>query len=186
MEPRSDGRIDMKGHLDQADFLEILYLGDSNEDRAGHLASCTACHDRFAELRQEIDADRSALDDRVTAKPDPFWNAQREEIVSKAISRNRGSFAFLRFRYAISIVLAVLLLGLGLAMIRTAHLNQIAQLPTDVARTTAAPADLFDDGDVRELDPWETDQLESFHQIVEWEEWLDEDGGSAVTSGEES
>ncbi|MDX1584228.1 MAG: hypothetical protein R3338_11580, partial [Thermoanaerobaculia bacterium] len=168
----------MKHHLDREELLEILYLDEPSRECEEHLVSCALCHDQLTELRSEVESDRLALSSRVEAKPERFWSEQREEIVTRAITSNVGAFSLLRHRLGISIAMAILLVALGMFMIRTAREEIVAPAPVETVET-AAPSELFEDDEVRELDPWETDELESFHQIVEWEEWIDEDVDAA-------
>lgn len=175
----------MTRHLDQADMLEVLYLDETTDDRSTHLGTCIPCHDRFTALRAELEEDREAIEARVASKPDSFWTGQRDEIVARATHSRRGAFGFLRFRPAFSILMAILLLATAMVMLRTAQHGTTAQTPTDVAVRSTSD-ELFEEEDLRALDPWETDELESFRQIVEWEEWIDDDRSTQATSEEES
>lgn len=164
----------MKHHLDRADLLEILYLGETTEESSNHLTSCVICHDRLAFLRTTMEQDRAELRDRVTARPESFWDSQRDEIVSRVVTTNLSSFSFLRLRYALSAIMAILLVGVAGLFLRAAR-EDAAPTGTRTVVTETVHEELFEQDDLRAFDPWETEELESFHEVVEWETWLADD-----------
>lgn len=167
-------------HPDDAALLEVLYLDGERSPVHPHVSSCTECTRRLAVLGGTIEEDRERHASRIGAKPESFWEAQREEILARAVAATprRG---LLRLRPLLTAVMAVLLLAVGLVAIRDTR----ERVEPPAAVTEIAETELFDDDELRAYDPWQTDELESFHQVVQWEEWLEDDVSASETGTEE-
>ena len=179
----------MTRHLDDGSLLEIVYLNAAPDGAEAHLAECRSCRNNLAALRSEVELDRSAHEGRLAAKPEQFWQTQREEIVARAASGPRKAASFFRLRpaIAISILMAFLLITLGLMLTRVSSDEGVLPNASPQITDLREPApDLFEEDDLRALDPWESEELEPFHQMVEWETWIDQDKDSADTKKEKS
>lgn len=169
-------------HLDRTEMLEILYLNQISQERSQHLSDCSNCDARLLDLRNEIESDRAQHRGRVETKPDSFWTAQREEIMLRASRVPRRSFRFGGHRLVLPAVMALLLVVVGLTVIPSGD----ATAPANTGVQQVETETLFGGEDLRELDPWQSDELESFHQVVEWEDWIEEKPASGSLVEEES
>lgn len=155
----------MTKHFSEADLLETYYTqpGESMPVMM-HLASCSDCAARYERLEQKLRQSASCNTD----KPATFWTRQRLQIMRRVDAhQTRASSVARTLRVAAAAVLAFFLGG---AVVYEAI--QPAQEPAPVVRvvpaTAAAPAPA--PSDIH--DPWQSDELKDFHNVVEWETWV--------------
>jgi hypothetical protein len=152
-----------KSHYSEADLLETYYTqpGESMPVMM-HLASCEECAARYEKLAQKL-RDAAACS---TEKPDSFWARQRLSImrklplVKKPQVRNHGPA-----RIAAAAVLAFMLGGAFVYEVRR-HEPMPATPPVQATSTKSA-----DDLQLPR-DPWQSEELQDFQPIVQWESWV--------------
>ena len=144
----------MKTHYSEADLLETYYTepGESMPVMM-HLASCTECAARYERLDRKL---REAAACQ-TERPDAFWARQRHAIMH-TIENRRPS----RARFAAAAVFVVALAG-GIFTITRPGVPPPATVAAQPAVEEVLPAD-----------PWESDELQDFGSVVQWESWIDE------------
>ncbi|HYK04264.1 MAG TPA: hypothetical protein VE974_21110 [Thermoanaerobaculia bacterium] len=148
----------MNQHYSEADLLETYYTqpGESLPVMM-HLAGCAACASRYERLETKIRG-LAACDDE---KPAAFWARQRGSIMRK-VGRQRYTPRFARF--AAAAVLALLIGGTIAWPIRE--------------QKTAPPPVVEAEVLTLSEDPWESESLQEYQPLVEWESWVDEGGQS--------
>jgi predicted anti-sigma-YlaC factor YlaD len=160
----------MTKHYSEADLLETYYTqpGESMPVMM-HLASCPDCAARYERL------DRKLREAAVchTERPATFWSRQRLSIMRKveAVRASRAGQRVRPWRVAAAAVLAFLLGG---AVVYKTVEPQLHKAPVVVAQpaVTSAPA-TGDDEELQNVpDPWESDELQEFHGVVQWESWV--------------
>lgn len=141
----------MKTHYTEADLLETYYTepGQSMPVMM-HLAACSECAARYDRLDRKI---REAAACHVE-KSEEFWAAQRAAVMSRL--RGGRSRSLARFAAAAALVLTV---G-GTAAYQ-------------IVRGVPAPAPQAAEEQVSS-DPWQTEELQEFGAVVEWETWIEE------------
>jgi hypothetical protein len=148
----------MNQHYSEADLLETYYTqpGESLPVML-HLADCAACASRYERLETKIRGLAACDDD----KPAAFWARQRGAIMRK-VGRQRYAPAFARFAAA---AMLALLVGGTIAW------------PISETKTAPQPAV---EAEVLTLseDPWESESLQEYQPLVEWESWVDDGGQS--------
>lgn len=147
----------MKTHYSEADLLETYYTepGESMPVMM-HLASCTECAARYERLDRKL---REAAACK-TERPDAFWARQRQAI-QHTIENRRPS----RIRFAAA---AALVLAIGGSLVTTWNGGRAPSTPVVVPQAErAVPAD-----------PWESEELQDFGSVVQWESWIDESKSS--------
>jgi hypothetical protein len=148
----------MKTHYTEADLLETYYTqpGESMPVMM-HLASCTDCAARYEKLDRKL-REVVACD---VEKPATFWSRQRLSVMSR-IRRPRG--VVIRWQAIAATFLAFVLGG--------AVVYKSVQHPAPPAVTIVAePIDDEVSLDTP-ADPWESDELQDFHGVVQWESWV--------------
>ena len=153
-----------KPHYTEADLLETYYTqpGESMPVMM-HLASCTDCASRYEKLERKL-RDAAACS---TEKPDSFWARQRLSVmrkihmVKRPQARNHGPA-----RIAAAAVLAFLLGGAFVY-----EVNRRERLPELPPAQTTSAAKSVDDLQLPR-DPWQSEELQDFQPIVEWESWV--------------
>jgi hypothetical protein len=147
----------MNQHYSEADLLETYYTqpGESLPVMM-HLADCAACAARYQRLETKIRG-LAACDDH---KPESFWAGQRGSILRR-VGRQRSMPAFGRF--AAAAVLALLVGGTLSWPIRE------KKMPQPVVEAEAITVS---------DDPWESEPLQEYQPLVEWESWVNEGGQS--------
>jgi predicted anti-sigma-YlaC factor YlaD len=148
----------MNQHYSEADLLETYYTqpGESLPVML-HLADCTACAARYERLETKIRG-LAACDDE---KPVAFWARQRGAIMRR-VGRQRSTPAFARFAAA-----ALLALLIGATVVWPIREQKTAQQPAVEAEAITLSED-----------PWESESLQEYQPLVEWESWV-EDGGKS-------
>jgi hypothetical protein len=146
----------MNQHYSEADLLETYYTqpGESLPVMM-HLAGCAACASRYERLETKIRGLAACDHD----KPEEFWVRQRGSILRK-LGRRRYTPVFARFAAA---ALLALLIGGTLAW----PIREKAPQP-------ALEAEVITFSD----DPWESEPLQEYQPLVEWESWVGEGGES--------
>ncbi len=148
----------MNQHYSEADLLETYYTqpGESLPVMM-HLADCAACASRYQRLETKIRGLAACHDDQ----PAAFWARQRGSIMRK-IGRHRYMPAFGRFAAA-----AMLALLVGGTLAWPIREKQVPPQPV-----VEAEAITISD------DPWESEPLQEYQPLVEWESWVDDGGQS--------
>lgn len=155
-----------ESHPNDIELMEAFWLDESTYDE--HLDSCEECSARSATLRLSAAGDMESVSRRAASKPDAFWERQRSEINARLISGSRPGTRSAFFRgFAIALVL-VMSLATGALLLRPAD-------PVDAGgtATTNPPAEarLFEE-DLEVYDPWASEDIQAFHQVIDWEDWL--------------
>lgn len=152
----------MKTHYSEADLLETYYTapGESMPVMM-HLAKCTECAARYERLDRKLREAAACPSE----KPESFWARQREMILHTIDARRTGRLTFApAARFAAAAVITFMV-GAGVLVMRndepapvaTPQVQEVRQLEERV------PAD-----------PWESEELDEFGAVVQWESWLDE------------
>jgi hypothetical protein len=156
----------MKTHFTEADLLETYYMqpGESMPVMM-HLASCTDCASRYERLERKL-REAAACP---AEKPETFWSRQRHAIMRRLPAAPHRVRAGAIARVAAAALL-VFLSG-GVILYREMKPARPAPAPqtTTVAAKAAAVEEMHDP-----INPWESDELKDFHEMVQWESWVDE------------
>jgi len=156
----------MKTHYSEADLLETYYTqpGESMPVMM-HLASCSECSARYERLDRKI---REAAVCH-TEKPETFWSRQRLTIMRRIAARP----ARLRLAPAARIAAAALL-----AFVTGAALTYHELRPANATATAAKSATVAKAPSVEDMhepiNPWQSDELKNYHEVVQWESWVNE------------
>jgi len=145
----------MSQHYSEADLLETYYTqpGESLPVMM-HLADCTDCAARYDRLDLKI---RSLADEPHHA-PEEFWKRQRTSIMRKIETRRRVP-VFARFAAAAMLALVI---GGTISW-------PLVQRPEAPATEPVVVTD----------DPWESEPLQAYQPLVEWESWVESEGGQS-------
>jgi hypothetical protein len=154
-----NGSADVR-HYTEADLLETYYTEPgASMPVMMHLARCSDCAARYERLSRKL----RGLSACETDKPESFWSRQRASIVDKATARRSGSPAA---RLAAAAVF-VLTAG-GIATWR-----EVTPPRAKPPATAAVQNEISVDDAQLAADPWQSEQLRDFHEVVEWESWVE-------------
>jgi anti-sigma factor RsiW len=157
-------------HYSEAELLETYYLQPGESMPAMmHLASCPDCAAKYERLERKL---REAAVCS-TEKPDTFWSRQRLSIMRRLPS-NAAKQPLATWRIAAATILAF---ALGGAVVYKSVEPKLNPQPVVVA---AAPATVepADDDETLTAEPWESDELDDFRPVVQWESWVAETNAS--------
>ena len=151
-------------HFSEAELLETYYMqpGESMPVMM-HLAACSECAERYKRLERKL---REAA--ACPTKPVTFWAFQRGSIMRRVEAMRREAASGPRtWRVAAAATLAFFLGG------AIVYETVRPEVKTVVETATAAQAPAMG---VPELatDPWQSDELQDFHAVVQWESWVSE------------
>ena len=163
-----------KPHYSEADLLETHYLKPCMSlEVLTHLDSCAACADRFARLEEKL---RGAAEDKRVEKPETFWARQKLAIIRRTgQSRAHPFSAGGLFRIAAVAVLAFFL-G-GVVVYETVEPAVKAPAVKRAAPAVSAESTAKTEDAQTLRDPWQSDELNDFHDVVKWESWVDSQNG---------
>lgn len=159
----------MKNHFSEAELLETYYLqpGESMPVMM-HLAVCDECAAKYARLERKL---REAA--ACPTKPETFWSRQRQSIMRRIAARPaKLARAGAAARIAAAATLAFIL-G-GAVVYHTTR--PIARPAKQSVASVSAKAPNVDEMHAP-INPWESDELKEFHGVVQWESWVDQNGG---------
>ena len=151
----------MKEHYTEADLLETYYTqpGESMPVMM-HLAGCSECAARYERLNRKI---REAAVCH-SEKDEGFWATQRARVMSRVHGSGATRFRFApALRVAAAALLAVVIGGLVLYEPEETPVVVPVQQTTQTIQTE----------EVVPTDPWQSDELEEFGSVVQWETWIE-------------
>jgi len=150
----------MKTHFSEADLLETYYLqpGESMPVMM-HLAQCSDCAARYERLERKL-RDVAACE---TERPETFWSRQRHLIMRGIRNQPRAKSSSVVRTLRIAATAAFAFFLGGAVMYKTLD-APVPPAPAAVQRAVIeAPSD----------DPWESNELQKFQPVVEWESWVE-------------
>ena len=156
----------MRIHFSEADLLETYYMqpGESMSVMT-HLSACADCAARYERLQRKLrDAAACPME-----KPETFWSRQRLSIMRRVSVRSARA---LRVGSAARVAAAATLaFVLGGAVVY--HEVKPARSTATPQPTVVANAPILDEMH-GPLNPWESDELKQYHDVVQWESWVAE------------
>ena len=151
-------------HREIRDHIEDVLTGsqpvsrDTLKHAREHLAQCDECIARYNRLEQKLRAAAAC-----PTKPVTFWAFQRGSIMHKIDAQRRGAARSPRtWRVAAAAMLAFFL-G-GAVVYETVKPVTPAPQPPAIQAQTETPE--------LTADPWQSDELQDFHAVVQWESWI--------------
>ncbi len=163
----------MKTHYSEADLLETYYMQPGQSAPVMmHLASCPDCIAKFNRLERKL-REAAACP---TERPETFWSRQRLSIMRRVAAAPARVRAAAVGRVAAAALLVFLS---GAAVVY--HETRPAQ-PAPAPGTTTVVANTPSVDEMHApINPWQSEELEEFHEVVQWESWVAEKGdGSSL------
>jgi hypothetical protein len=167
-------------HYSEADLLETYYTAPgASMPVMMHLASCTDCAERYERLEGKLRRVAEPCD--VDAKPATFWSRQRQAVLRGVEDHERHAVQLRRFSRIAAAAIISFVLG-GTVVYESVTPEQHASLPGPQLTGPAAPGTTLSasrEKAAEELltrDPWQSEELSDFHNVVEWETWVPENG----------
>jgi predicted anti-sigma-YlaC factor YlaD len=151
-------------HFSEADLLETYYTqpGESMPVMM-HLADCSECAARYERLERKLREAAACT----TEKPATFWTRQRLQIMRRVDAQQSHAMSARRMlRVAAAAILSFFLGGAVVyESVKPAHQPpRIINIAPVAAQTAPAPSDIHD--------AWQSEELQDFHNVVEWEAWV--------------
>lgn len=167
----------MTKHYGTGELLAHAYLPE-DDAVSRHLAACDECRSCFAAVRAELD--RHASQPIGSEMPETFWKRQELGVmraIDKRGSRMTGFSAQIAAAAALLFVVTAFLLGRGsVATVIPAS----TVVTATVASTATTSVTVAQDGGLTtsqiSTDPWQSEQLQDFQTVVDWETWVEADG----------
>jgi hypothetical protein len=161
----------MMKHYSEADLLETYYTepGQSMPVMM-HLAECTECAARYARLDRKL---REAAACEIN-KPETFWDGQRLSILRRVATQPMQlTRAGRAFAMAAAAAMAFVLGGI---VVYESVEPALQSPPVVITATQPVVAAATDEVQIAG-DPWQSEELEDFRDVVEWESWLESKNG---------
>lgn len=155
----------MKTHFSEADLLETYYMqpGESMPVMM-HLAACTDCSARYERLERKL---REAAV-CPAEKPETFWSRQRLSIMRTIAAQPARLDRIAAFGRIAAAAALAFVLGGAVVYREVTRPQAVAVAPPATIVATAPTVD-----DMRApLDPWQSEELQQFHNLVQWESWV--------------
>jgi hypothetical protein len=168
----------MNRHPSDADLVALALLPDDSPEARIHLASCSSCSTRMDRAIAEIERHRRDHDSSVESKDPTFWKRQELSIMREVSRSSRPRAPRRSFLAAAIVAVAVGGFWFGRASVAP---TVTASPATTVAQTApsgapSAGTSVTVPATVVSTDPWETESLEEFQAVVDWESWVEDDG----------
>lgn len=151
-------------HFSEADLLETYYTqpGESMPVMM-HLADCEECASRYERLERKIRGTRTCHDEQ----PETFWTRQRLSIMRRVEHQKRQTWSMSQTLRIAAVAVFAFILG-GVATYRTIEPAKTTTITQTVSAETPMTAET-----AVSADPWESEELDDFHSMVDWESWGD-------------
>jgi hypothetical protein len=164
-------------HFSEAELLETYYTqpGESMPVMM-HLADCSECAARYERLERKL-REAAACN---TEKPATFWTRQRLQIMRRVDAQQSHAISARRtLRVAAAAILSFFLGGAVVyESVKPVHqpvrVSNAAPVVAQAAPATS-PADIHD--------AWQSEELQDFHNVVEWEAWLPDNKPASSKQG---
>ncbi|MFA6955517.1 MAG: hypothetical protein WC538_06555 [Thermoanaerobaculia bacterium] len=168
----------MTKHYGTGELLAYAYLPE-DDAVSRHLDGCDACMGRFKTLRAELD--RHASEPIGAERPETFWKRQELSVMRAIETRGRrASWLTARFAAAAAAVLFVVTAFLaGRGSVTSATATSTVVTATVASTATSSIATSQESGltsSQLSTDPWQSEQLQDFQSVVDWETWVEADG----------
>jgi hypothetical protein len=157
-------------HFRETELLEAWYIPGGDVEMTRHLETCSDCRDRLARLGAELSA--AAANAPAPLRSAEFYGKQRRAIFDAIDGRQPARWweALLAPARQFGFAAALLLALSGAWMLNVARWGDSAA-PAPITLADATTERLLDDIDsIRE--PWESDELQPFQNMVAWESWI--------------
>lgn len=167
----------MTKHYGNDELVAHAFLPDEDPEIALHLANCTRCAQRFDDTREVLR--RHAGSGNVSEKSETYWKRQELSVmrsIDESRRRVRGIGA--GFAAAAAIVFVVVGFWAGRGSVATSPLTSTISSTAIASTATQATGATQDAGLTTSqlaTDPWESEQLQDFQNVVAWETWVDDD-----------
>ncbi|HXG59249.1 MAG TPA: hypothetical protein VNL91_09520 [Thermoanaerobaculia bacterium] len=163
-------------HYSEAELLETWYTqpGESMPVMM-HLAGCPDCAARYERLEGKL---RTAAACGAHERPETFWSRQRIAIMRRVERSSTRRISMLQSLRIAAAATLVFVLG-GIVAYRTTEPPVETTPATAVATNATASGTAAATGtdDVSgSADPWQSEQLQGFRSVVQWESWVGENG----------
>jgi len=176
-------------HYTEADLLELHYGGE-RDSAAQHLSECSECTGKFVSVKLKLLRARSEACGNTESKPTTFWSRQRVAITRAIDAKHTAPARRLRTvpRFAfVAMLIAVLSLGVLTVSNRTEQSSSVQTVVSNTSPDSGDPQGALPDAELvaaltSTVDPWETDELRGYREVVEWESWIetDQSGGNTL------
>ena len=174
----------MKPHFSDTEMIDVYYLPDDFPSAGEHFATCSECAARWVVVRRKLAAGSIADEEFVESRPATFWTRQRMAITRKIASTQKTPATRWWSLPAVAAMVVVVSLIAGSIQIYRIH----TPLPSGstaapvtatsvVATTEPAREQILQDLQPAD-DPWSSEELESYHNVVAWETWIEDTDSS--------
>lgn len=161
-------------HYTEADLLETYYTEPgASMPVMMHLARCGECAARYDRLARKLRGIGACESER----PASFWSRQRSSILQQVGTRQHGR----RWGGTVARLAAAAVFVLTVGGIATWREMTPAAASHPQAAAAAQPVEIAADDAQVAADPWQSEQLREFQDVVEWESWVE-----PPTKGEQS
>ena len=170
----------MSEHYTEVDLLETYYADAESAGVVGlHVSGCQRCTMTLARLKIKM-MTPSPGSCSAGAKPEPFWERQRSSIMNRIGTRSRRTIPIHRFSRIAAAAALSFLLG-GAVVYETALPSAPARTLAQSAGPAVTASNAFENRAGDELaaipDPWQSDELSDFHNVVSWQSWVADNDG---------
>jgi len=161
----------MMKHYSEVELLELYYVPGAATQAYLHVASCDRCRATYDGLESKLRTAASSCD-RLEEKPESFWTRQRLAIM-RDVSRATPARG-IHSRYLAAAAAAIIITISGVSW----NVNQSTS-GADLTRIESQSAQLASMGDASDTEvslaaanPWDSEQLNEFGSVIEWESWV--------------
>ncbi len=159
-------------HFETIDFLEDALLDESESEASRHAAFCSQCAATRNHALALLASGRAESISAVDARPDHFWTLQQESISRSILLRARASRVYFSFQRIAAIVVVAIGLGTAAGTLFRADQNLLSPVSAHSFALSAEAANQRTGGEsVASSDPWKSEELQEFGQVIAWENW---------------
>lgn len=160
----------MMKHYSEVELLELYYVPGAATQAYLHVAGCDGCRTTYERLQGKLRTAASSCD-RVDEKPETFWTRQRLAILRDVARATPARSVHSRYFAAAAAAILITISGMTWnANMKNSggDLSRIESRSTQLASvTTDSEADIS----AAAANPWDSEQLNEYGSVIEWESW---------------
>jgi len=157
-------------HYSEVELLELYYVPGAATQAYLHVAGCDGCRARYERLQGKLRTAASSCD-RVDEKPETFWSRQRLAILRDVARATPARNVHSRYFAAAAAALLITITGVSWNVNMKKSGGDVSRIESRSTHLASLTAEFESDVSAAAANPWDSEQLDEYGSVIEWESW---------------